>query len=274
MEETRLPVTHVVRAEGVPVANNTFDPSAPVHVPANTKAVLLLDNGVLTTGYPELSVEGGQGATVRMRYSEALWGGPNNAQKGNRNEVANRVCRGYHDAYLPDTHSGQTRAFRPLWWRTFRYLQIEVETQATPLVMHGLTNVFSAFPFVQRGHFASDSPELARVWEVGWRTARLCAHETYMDCPYYEQLQYGGDTRIQCLVSLYAAGDDRLMRSAIVQLDESRLPDGITQSRYPSHQAQIIPPFALWWVGMIHDFFMYRDDPAFVRARLPARGPR
>jgi len=43
--------------------------------------------------------------------------------------------------------------------------------------------------------------------------------ETYMDCPYYEQLQYVGDTRIQAMVSLYNTGDDRLMRNAITQLD-------------------------------------------------------
>jgi len=55
---------------------------------------------------------------------------------------------------------------------------------------------------------------------VGWRTARLCAHETYMDCPYYEQLQYVGDTRVQCLVSLFDSGDARLMRNAIEQSSE------------------------------------------------------
>ena len=29
----------------------------------------------------------------------------------------------------------------------------------------------------------------------------MCAHETYMDCPYYEQLQYGGDTRLEILAT-------------------------------------------------------------------------
>jgi hypothetical protein len=31
---------------------------------------------------------------------------------------------------------------------------------------------------------------------------------------------------------------------------------------------QAIPTFSLLWVGMVHDFWMYRDDPAFVRDQL------
>ena len=50
---------------------------------------------------------------------------------------------------------------------------------------------------------------------MNWRGARLCAGETYFDSPYYEQLQYMGDTRIQALISLYMTGDDRLVRQAI-----------------------------------------------------------
>ena len=49
---------------------------------------------------------------------------------------------------------------------------------------------------------------------------------TYMDCPYYEQLQYVGDTRVQCLVSLFKTGDARLMRNAIDLIDDSRQSDG------------------------------------------------
>jgi hypothetical protein len=90
-----------------------------------------------------------------------------------------------------------------------------------------------------------------------------------MDTPYWEQLQYIGDTRIQSLISLYVAGDDRLMRQAIEHFDYSRIPEGLTASRYPSALTQIIPPFSLIYVAMVHDYFMHRDDPAFVRARLP-----
>jgi hypothetical protein len=90
-----------------------------------------------------------------------------------------------------------------------------------------------------------------------------------MDCPYYEQLQYAGDTRIQALVSLYMTGDGRLMRNAIAQLDDSRTSEGLTQSRAPTRLQQYIPPFSLWWIGMVHDYWRYQDDPAFVRAMMP-----
>jgi hypothetical protein len=78
-----------------------------------------------------------------------------------------------------------------------------------------------------------------------------------------------GDTRIPALISFYAAGDDRLVRNAISQFNDSRDTEGLTRSRYPDHGKQIIPPFSLFWIGMIHDYWMHREDPAFVQSFLP-----
>ena len=90
-----------------------------------------------------------------------------------------------------------------------------------------------------------------------------------MDTPYYEQLQYVGDTRIQALISYAVAGDDRLAKQALEAFDASRLPDGITRSRYPSSLAQTIPTFSLLWIGMVRDWWNYRPDPEPARASLP-----
>ena len=136
--------------------------------------------------------------------------------------------------------------------------------------MEDLTATATGYPFVRKATFDAGVPELNRILDVGWRTARLCAHETYMDCPYYEQLQYVGDTRVQCLVSLFQTGDARLMRNAIDLLNDSRQSDGCTMSRYPTRLEQYIPGFALWWVGMVHDYHWYVDDAA-VRAPHAAR---
>ncbi|HZG68074.1 MAG TPA: alpha-L-rhamnosidase C-terminal domain-containing protein, partial [Herpetosiphonaceae bacterium] len=37
----------------------------------------------------------------------------------------------------------------------------------------------------------------------------------------------------------------------------------------PSHVTQIIPPFSLWWVAMVHDYALWRDDLPFVRGLMP-----
>jgi len=90
-----------------------------------------------------------------------------------------------------------------------------------------------------------------------------------MDCPFFEQLMYVGDTRLQVLVTYVLTRDDRLPRKSLLMFDSSRINIGITQSRYPSRWEQIIPPFSLWWVGMVYDYAMWRDDLPFVRERMP-----
>jgi alpha-L-rhamnosidase len=74
---------------------------------------------------------------------------------------------------------------------------------------------------------------------------------------------------VQCLVSLFNSGDARLMRNAIELIDNSRQSEGATMSRYPTRLEQFIPGFSLWWIGMVHDYRRYADDPAFVRRMLP-----
>jgi hypothetical protein len=89
-----------------------------------------------------------------------------------------------------------------------------------------------------------------------------------MDTPYYEQLQYIGDTRIQALISYAVAGDGRLARQAIEAFNNSRIPEGITLSRYPSSLNQHIPTFSLLWIGMVHDWWMYQPDTEPVKESL------
>jgi hypothetical protein len=242
---------------------------AALEIPAHREVRLLLDQTYLTTAYPEITVTGGKGATVSMGYAESLmipgdYRGP--FQKGNRDQVDGKVFAGYKDVFVLD--GGASRVYRPLWWRTYRYMELTIQTGDEPLTIQSLRGTYTGYPFERRARFEAGASQLNRILDVGWRTARLCAHETYMDCPYYEQLQYAGDTRVQALVSLYMTGDGRLMRNAIQLLNDSRTSEGATYSRAPSRMQQYIPPFSLWWIGMVHDYWMYQDDPALVREML------
>ena len=240
-------------------------PQEPATLPPGVHVHLLLDRKTLTTAYPQLTVSGGKDADIVLTYAEALY--DKSKQKGDRDEIANREALGLTDSFLPDC--GSYRTFEPLWWRTWRYLGIDITTGNDPLTLDSLTAQFTAYPFEERATFKSGDANLDKIWEISWRTARLDAHETYMDTPYYEQLQYIGDTRIQALISYAVADDDRLARQALAAFDNSRFPDGITRSRYPSSLPQTIPTFSLLWISMLHDYWLYRPDPEPVRTALP-----
>jgi alpha-L-rhamnosidase len=262
MEHTEIKDGRLVRAVGVQAPSGF--PAKGFTVPAHAKASVLIDYGHLTTAYPSLGVAGGLKAKMRLTYAEALL--DNNGQKGNRNQIEGKHIVGTTDEFASGGQSGVE--FTPLGWRTWRYLQLDIETGEQPITIRQLRAFFTAYPFEERARLELDDALVHRIWQVGWRTARLDAHDTYMDTPYWERLQYVGDTRIQALISYTVAGDDRLGRQAINAYNYSRIPEGLTQSRYPSSLTQIIPTFSLLWIGMVHDFWMYRDDPEFVRSQL------
>jgi alpha-L-rhamnosidase len=273
----------VVRSSKIIKQNQEKDFTLPVDFPllkksleisGNSKIRILLDQAYLTNAYPVLQFSKGKNSIISLSYAEALYVDEGDekvwqqqVQKGNRNEIKGKRFVGTKDQII--SNGMEHQLFSTLMFRTYRYLQLEIETKDEPLLLERLSGVFTGYPFKQASSFNAQNAEMDKILEVGWRTARLCAGETYTDCPYYEQLQYAGDTRIQSLVTMFNSGDDRLVRNAIEQLNNSRMPEGITLSRFPSAHAQQIPAFSLWWIGMVHDYWMYRNDEQFVRDMLP-----
>lgn len=264
MEEKPQRLARLRRVEGTTASEKFLAGTEALTIPAHHEATLLIDQNFETNAYPRLIVSGGRGATVTLSYAEALVDA--DGKKGNRDEVENRRLIGRSDAFFAD--GGAQREFSTLLFRTFRYIELHVATENEALTIDDLYGVATGYPLREEGKFESDAADLSQIWQVGWRTARLCAYETYFDCPYYEQLQYVGDTRIQVLITLAMSGDDRLPRNAIELFDQSRLPSGLTQSRFPSISPQIIPTFSLFWTQMVRDYWWFRKDDAFVRERL------
>jgi hypothetical protein len=229
---------------------------------------LLMDIGKLENFIPTLKVSGPKGAKIKITYAESLIY-PVTGQKGHRTRVIGKVIKGVYDEFI--LPGERITDFCPLWFRTARYVELSFEVPGNgKLRIENFIAESFAYPFTEIASFtdSTNTHRTKEIWDVGWQTARMCAQETYVDCPYYEQLQYVGDTRIQALISLYVSGDDRLMRKAIKIFDESRITEGLTQSRYPSKVPQVIPPYSLSWVEMVGDYWMHRPDTAFVRARL------
>ncbi|MBC7808126.1 MAG: alpha-L-rhamnosidase [Akkermansiaceae bacterium] len=247
---------------------------AALTIPANTRRRVILDLQNYLCAYPEVTVSGGAGGMVRVHWQESLYTDPRKTIKENRDQIEGKyfvtvwhLKDGIGDSFLPD--GGDNRRFDTLWWQCGRYVEILVETKDTPLTIHRLVLRETRYPLEMRSTFDASDARLSELIPLTLRTLQMCSHETYMDCPYFEQLMYIGDTRLQALITYTITADDRLPRKAVELLGASRMLSGLTQSRYPGRVRQIIPPFSLWWVCMVYDYALWRGDSTFVRELMP-----
>lgn len=243
----------------------------PLTLAADTKRRVLIDLDNYLCAYPLLRLQGGRGAVCRINWQEAVF--DDDGSKGDRDVIEGKRFRsisgeedGVGDRFIA---GGGDETYTTMWWEAGRFVEVTVETSDTALTIAGLEFVESRYPYQDVSTFESSDERLADLRRLAFRTLQMCSHETTMDCPFYEQLQYAGDTRLQLLVAYVTQDDDRLARQALLAFDHSRGSDGLTRSRYPSRVRQTIPPFSLWWVAMVHDFAMWRDDPSFVASLLP-----
>ncbi|MEP2239346.1 MAG: alpha-L-rhamnosidase N-terminal domain-containing protein [Maribacter sp.] len=264
LEETTQRFHKIARIEGVKNNTNFITGKNSLIIPSNKKVSILLDMSHHTIGHPEIKYSKGKDSNIKITYAEALY--DENWKKGNRNEIEGKQILGYYDIIEPD--GGENQTFKPFGQKTFRFVQLDIETKSEALLIDDFYNIFTAYPFKENAQFKTDSEVLDQIWDASWRTLRNSSTESFID-PYYEQLQYIGDTRIEAKVSISVDGDDRLMRKAIEMFDNSRLPNGLTQSRYPSYIVQVIPTYSLLWINMLHDYHMYKNDNEFVKKFIP-----
>ena len=264
MEMNPLRFKSVRKTEGITVPEGFPIEKVAFGIPSNTTAKILFDQKVYTNAYPTLIFSGGKNSTIIITYSEGLY--DDKGAKNNRNEIEGKTISGRQDTIISD--GSQKQNFTSLDWRTYRYVELQVETEENPLIIEDFFGTFTGYPFEMNAKLDAGNPELDKIMEIGWRTARSCAVETYMDCPYYERLQYIGDGRIQMMISYYNSGDDRQPKNALNLWDNSRQKDGYTLSRYPDTQSQVIPTYSLWHISALYDYLMHGKDKDFLKTKL------
>ena len=186
--------------------------------------------------------------------------------KGNRDEVQGKVFIGFGDRFLND--GSEKKTYRSTWWRSGRYIRLYVETNDHPLKIDDIHIIETRYPLENEGTFRSSDAALDAVIPLAVRGIQMCSHETFMDCPYYEQMMYVGDTRMEILTTYTMTRDERLIRRAIELFDWSRWISGFVAERYPSSPYQQCLPFSMLWVGMLRDYAYWRDDPEWVKRRM------
>ena len=265
---------------------------SPLHLPANTSHHLVLGVNSLTTAFFSLLFRRSPSSVnnLQVTYAECYEDLPadmtNPRQKSNRCDTSKYLV-GFSDTftfggnaasppafgYRADEHV--VEAFEPFHFRTFRYIGLDIKVgEDSDLIFMGVEITRTGYPLVVKGsfHVQSDIDDFVpdQLWTTSIVTLENCMHDCYEDCPFYEQLQYGQDTRSSALFTYCVADDDRLARQALLQLHHSFQPAiGLTASRAPCEHLQIIPNFSLYWICSVVDHFEYYGDSEFTVAFLP-----
>lgn len=245
-------------------------------IPANTKVRCIVDLDNYVCAYWHLSTSKGKDAKVRIHFQEALIKDFKDGERGNRDEV-----EGGHFVMMWSRHLGfgdeiipggkDAEQYTTPWWLAGRYMEIYVETQGESVELHGFRLEETHYPVIPSNPpFHCSDEALNKIVDICIRTLQMDSHETFYDCPYYEQLQYVGDSRIESMVLMAMTDDRRLAAKATDLYRWSIGYRGMTQSRYPSRNRQYIPPFSIWWVLMVYDQHVWQGDKAFMKQLLPS----
>jgi hypothetical protein len=218
------------------------------------------DAGELTTGYIRLRARGH--GKLTLRYGECFVEGNNESfRKGDRTDTRLYLA-GHDDSFEVDGELD----FESFWFRTFRFIKVCSEGEVEVLL---LDYAETGYPLTVSSEYDFGSARDNALWDISVRTLRRCMHETYVDCPYYEQLQYCMDTYSQTLFTYMVTDDTRLAKRAIDDFAMTWRPGYLTEARAPSCKRQYIPGFSLFFIYMVNMYEARTEDTAGIRAYMP-----
>lgn len=248
-----------------------------ITIDANKTEIVEVNAGELMTGFLNLSFIDGKESEVKIIYAESY--AKNDVEqdsiiplivKEDRTDYMNGHLEGHEDFYHVGGYgtSDVPESYETFWFRTFRFIRFEITTKSEPLVISNINYHETGYPIEVKTWVETSDKSLSGIWDISERTLRRCMHETYMDCPYYEQLQYVMDTRSQMLFTYTTSNDDRLARQCLDDMQRSQYYDGTIEACYPNKTSNVIPGFSIYYILMVHDHMMYYGDDKLVKTHM------
>jgi hypothetical protein len=233
---------------------------AGVNVDANKTVRIIFSLDDYYCFYPELKLSGGKGAHISLRASEAAYFTCDHKEnrhfrhpKGKRSEIVGKYFK-YSMSTRYISNGNEDQLFDPLWWFSGIYVELIIKTADDPLHIDQFSLYETRYPLEMESNYDSSDKKFDRILNICFRTLQNCTHETYMDCPFYEQVMYVGDSRIEALATYTSTLDLRMPLKSIEIINESRLENGLNMSGYPYRELHVIPTFSLLWIAMVSDY--------------------
>lgn len=256
-------VIHTADEKMMVQADLFLQQQAPLIILPGRHGYLLIDLEDYHNFYYRLTVKGS--GKVAVELAEALFDSAEGG-KQNRFAVAGQYWRQPHGDLFIATPSANSAM--PVYPRCGRYLVLRYLSLDQPLTIEKIECFEHGYPLDFTARFAATPDYFSRTMPKLQRTVELCTFDVTVDCPFYEQLMYVGDTRVENLIIAAATGDDRLLLNSLRQFAASRDFRGLTASSYPVRSRQTIPGYSLLWIPMLHDAVLWSEDAVKLAPEL------
>ncbi len=244
-----------------------LDAQFPVHIKTEDQPRFIdLEAEAYITGYPVITFSGK--GTVRVIYAEAYATSMKGAmpiKNYDRKDKTGSIM-GAGDLVHIDAEKA---AYSPYWCRAFRFIRLQVEPGSDITVLSAKYKPYR-YPLAIENNFSCSDPQFNEMWKVGINTILNCLHETYEDCPYYEQQQYVEDSYLEILFTIMLTRDYAPVRKCILDIWHSQSPDGMVLASAPAMAKQQTTCNAIFWIMMIQKYALYSGDRALVKHLLPS----
>ncbi len=208
-----------------------------IEIPANQERALVFDLGRKTLGRIILEADAPEGTLFDVIISEDL--------NGEKIYVYKRIMVSAGSRFIAVEGENHFEHFKPYG---MRFVQVNIRNHNAPVTIKKLAAVEQVYPFEKKGSFECSDPYFNALWEMGWRTLRVCAEDTYTDTPFRERGLYAGDMLPQFGITQTTSGDPRLLEYSLTFLNgmyaDRQNPD-IETSSWPMGRHNEFPYAAL-----------------------------
>lgn len=229
-----------------------------IQINDTTGVALVFDMGGKMLGRIFIDYEAPEGTFVDIGFAEDL----------NDNLVNILKRPGIYTATRHISNGGkqQYQTFKPYG---LRYLQVNIRNYSTPVKIHELGVMSQIYPFEKRGSFYCSDPVFNAIWELGWRTLRVCSEDTYTDTPFRERGLYAGDALPEFAITLATSGDPLLMKKSLQVFQDMYIDLFQPNKEKPEDTPGLISDFPFITLECFRWYIEWSKDGAFAEALYP-----
>ncbi len=242
---------------------------------AEGKYNMILDAGTYTTAMLRYEFRASEGTKINLIYSECPLTRAEDGTlfKNMRDNIYGAIEYGKpdYDHYDEIYASGSAQVYEPFFYRAYRFIRVECSEK--PEFFYASSARYT-YDFEKDtinggiGSFECSDKKYLKFWEVSRNTLECCTHETFVDCPYYEQQQYVGDGRFESIYAWRLSNDSSMQKKLIMDTVESLQPDGMVASTSPNMWVQILPVSSFYFINLIREYLRFTGDSRFVRSLI------